>query len=123
MAENSSIVDTAMLGRLKTWLLGKRDGKGSFKLSDKALDSFGRAPQVTSDAYILWSLTAAGITTGLDKEISALKKEVAGSSKNDPYVIGLLSIILSNIGEKDEALKYAKQLPPFATVTDELMTI
>lgn len=59
----------------------------------------------------------------MDKEISALKKEVAGNSKTDPYVIGLLSIVLSNVGEKAEALKYAKQLPSFAKVEEELMVI
>lgn len=44
MAINSQVVDPVMLDRLKTWLLNRRDGKGSFKLSDQALDSFGRAP-------------------------------------------------------------------------------
>jgi len=74
MALNSNIVDPVMLSRLQSWILDRRDGKGSFKMSDQALDTFGRAPQVTTDAYILWSLTQAGVTDDIDEEVKALKK-------------------------------------------------
>lgn len=121
MAANSQIVDPVMLDRLKTWILSRKDGKGSFKLSDQALDSFGRAPQVTTDAYILWSLTHAGVKTGLDKEVDALMKQVdSGDSQKDPYVIGLLSCVLWNLGRSSPALKYAKMLPAFIQTIEEL---
>jgi hypothetical protein len=68
---------------------------------------------VTTDAYILWSLTSAGVQTGLNEEISKLIKEANADSANDPYVIGLLSCILSNVGRKEEALSYAKRLVSF----------
>lgn len=124
MAENSNIVDTAMLKRLKKWLISKKDNKGSFKIQDRQLDTFGGAPQVTSDAYILWSLTSSGSIEGHDVEIKALKKEVdSGSHKDDPYVTGLLSLVLYNVGRKDEALVYAKKLTQYASMKDELYLV
>ena len=62
-----SIVDDKMLGRTRTWLLSRRDGKGGFERNAKAVDSFGGAPPLTTDAYIVWALLQAG-ETGLDKE-------------------------------------------------------
>ncbi len=50
-------VDTSMIGRVKDWLLSKRDGKGSFNLKKDGLDSFSSPPADIADAYILWALT------------------------------------------------------------------
>src|SRR5213593_1262653 len=50
-------VDKDMLDRTRAWLLSRRDGKGGFNLNAKALDSFGRAPVDTTNAYIVWALT------------------------------------------------------------------
>jgi hypothetical protein len=41
-------------------------------MSEQALDSFGRAPDNITDAYIVWALTSAG-NTDVDTEISSLK--------------------------------------------------
>jgi len=39
-------VDASMLERTRRWLLSRRDGKGGFKRNPRALDSFGRAPEI-----------------------------------------------------------------------------
>jgi len=101
------VVDQGMLNGVKQWLNSIRDGEGSFLLDDRALDTFGRAPQDTSDAYIVWALTSAG-ETDLEKEIEHLK-EVADSS-TDPYIIGLLAASLYNLGRDAEAKKYSDRL-------------
>lgn len=61
------------------------------------------------------------MTEGLDKEVSALIKEVeSGEAKEDPYVIGLLSCVLSNMGRNSDALKYAKRLTSFLVEKEEM---
>jgi len=101
------IVDQKMMGELNDWLKSRKDGQGSFLLSDQALDSFGRAPQTTSDAYIIWALSEAG-QTDLDTEVAALKNKTDES--NDPYIIGLLTASLYNLGRDSEARTYADRL-------------
>lgn len=55
-------VDGKVLNRNKDWLIGRRDPKnpGHFQLNQKALDTFGRASQDITDAYIVWVLTEDG---------------------------------------------------------------
>ena len=45
---------------------------GSFNLSSKALDTFGRAPQNITDAYIVWALLSADPTTNVEIALNAL---------------------------------------------------
>jgi len=90
-------VDKDMLDRTRTWLLSRRDGEGSFKVNPNALDSFGRAPKVTTDAYIVWALTEAG-EKGLEREISAIKANA--SSTGDSYVIALAANVLHSTGDR-----------------------
>ena len=52
-------VDPKMLARTKTYLIDSRDGNGGFKRNSRALDSFGRAPETITNAYIVWSITEA----------------------------------------------------------------
>src|SRR5213594_2447871 len=66
-------VDKDMLDRTRKWLLSQRDGNGGFKVNAKALDSFGRAPVDTTNAYIVWALIESG-EKGLDKEVAAVKR-------------------------------------------------
>ncbi len=79
-------VDHAMVDRTAAWLLSRRDGQGGFLRNDRALDSFGRASQEVTNAYITWALSEAG-----RQDIAAeLKALVAAAKKsNDPYVIAL----------------------------------
>jgi hypothetical protein len=49
-------------------MVSRRDGKGLSLTNDKALDSFGRAPDNITAAYIVWTLTETG-ETNVDVEI------------------------------------------------------
>jgi len=90
-------VDEEMVRRTREWLLAKRDGKGGFKRNSKALDSFGRAPESTTNAYIVWALVEAG-EKGLEKEISAVKNSALASK--DSYEIALAANILLKTGDR-----------------------
>ena len=83
MAKVTSFVSSGMVNDLKQWILSRRNGKGTFLKSDRALDSFGRAPDNTTAAYIVWALTSAGETTSVETEIKALKVIADDSIKNN----------------------------------------
>ncbi len=100
-------VDPAMMKRTRQWLLDRRDGEGGFKRNSKALDSFGRAPQGITNAYILWSLLEVG-EEGFEKEIAALAK-AAGASK-DSYHLALCANVLWLADKKDAARKAMAKL-------------
>ncbi len=100
-------VDDGMLRRTRSWLMGQRDGKGGFVRNKRALDSFGRAPQATTSAYIVWALLEGG-ETGLGKEVAAIKK-VAGVS-DDSYVVALAANILSMQEDKAGAAQLMAKL-------------
>jgi uncharacterized protein YfaS (alpha-2-macroglobulin family) len=80
------LVDAAMMQRTRAWLLGRRDGKGGFQRNQRALDSFGGAPEDTTNAYIVWALLESG-EGGLEKEIAAAKAIASHSA--DTYVVAL----------------------------------
>jgi hypothetical protein len=92
-------VDTEMIARTRTWLLGQRDGKGGFARKRRALHTWLADPDV-SNAYITWALLSAG-ETGLDKEITALE-QTAAQSKNS-YVLALTANVLALAGKKPAA--------------------
>lgn len=112
MSQVVTFVDTSIISRNSEWLLNRRknDGSGKFNLNDKALDTFGRASQDITDAYILWVLTSM---KGYDE--AKLKNEfknleTIALNSFDPYILGLASGAFFNIGKKDLALKYAQRL-------------
>lgn len=112
MSKVTSFVDNNMVKDLKSWLLSRRDGKGLFLKNEKALDSFGRAPDNITAAYIVWTLTSAG-ETGLDTEITALINQAEASissNSQDAYFLGLLASSLYNLGRTSEAGKYASAI-------------
>ncbi|HEU4729612.1 MAG TPA: MG2 domain-containing protein [Kofleriaceae bacterium] len=80
-------VDRRMVERTAEWLMSRRDGKGGFLRSAEALDSFGRAGEATTNAYILWALAEAHRTSGLDRELAAGK--ALGGQTRDPYLLAL----------------------------------
>ncbi len=101
-------VDQAMIERTRNWLLSRRDGEGNFKLDSKALDSFGRAPVPTTNAYIVWSLLESGESPSkLSKEIAAVKAEAL--STKDTYIIALGANILY-LAQDPDAQKLAAKL-------------
>ncbi|MFN3166708.1 MAG: MG2 domain-containing protein [Phycisphaeraceae bacterium] len=108
-------VDQAMIDRTADWLMSRRDGKGSFKLDSKALDSFGRAPQETTNAYIVWSMLEAGYDPAkIEKEIDHVLKQA--NEGDDAYIVALGANVAALAG-RDEAGALTKKLA--GKLTDE----
>jgi hypothetical protein len=108
MKKVTSFVDDGMVKDLSAWLLSRRDGKGLFLKNEKALDSFGRAPDNITAAYIVWTLTASGEATSedLEQEITSMKAladDQITRKNTDAYYIGLLASSLYNLKRADEA--------------------
>ena len=99
-------VDPAMLKRTQDYLLSRRDGKGGFQRNPRACDSFGRAPDDVTNAYIVWALTESGKDDDLTTELNAL----AGQAKTskDPYFLALVANSLINRARTDEATALLK---------------
>jgi hypothetical protein len=100
-------VDAAMLERTRKYLLDQRDGKGGFKRNPRALDSFGRAPEHITNAYIVWALTETG-DDDLGAELTALHDRAKDSQ--DPYFVALVGISLFNRNKTDDGLALLKNL-------------
>ncbi len=83
-------VDDGMLQRTEQFLLDQRDGKGGFNRNPRGLDQFGQAPDLVTNAYIVWALTESGVKDNLDVELAALKKACKGSK--DPYLLSLTAL-------------------------------
>jgi len=110
MSQVYSGVESDLLSRTRDWLLSRRAGDGKFKKGGRALDSFGRAPEDTTHAYICWALTSGGEDPKtLEKEIKHAIS-IAEQHKDDPYILSLLAITLFNVGRNDEGRKWAYQL-------------
>ena len=63
----------------KKWLLNRRDKKGGFLRSSQALDDFGRAPDITTNSYIVFSLSEGNID--VKEEILALYEKSKKSER------------------------------------------
>jgi len=76
MKKVTSFVDDGMVKDLTKFILSRRDGNGLFLKNEKALDSFGRAPDNITAAYIVWTLTESGQADNEDvaTEITFLKQ-------------------------------------------------
>ncbi|QVL30394.1 alpha-2-macroglobulin [Telmatocola sphagniphila] len=123
-------VDPLMIKRTRDYLLSQRDGNGSFKRNQRALDTFGRAPQHVTDAYIVWALTESDLENkekiDLSKEFEALEKKA--QSENDPYFLSLLANALFNRGKTEAGLTWMKkatekQLKPDGRFTGAVTSI
>lgn len=101
-------VDGAMLERTKAYLMSRRDGKGGFLRNPQAIDTFGRAPDHITNAYIVWALTESGKRDDVTKELAALTKEAATSK--DPYFLALVANSLLNRGRTEEGVSLLKKL-------------
>lgn len=101
-------VDSAMLQRTRDYLLHQRDGQGGFKRNPAALDTFGRAPQNITNAYIVWALTESGKDDDISKELNALTEQAATSK--DPYFLSLVANSLINRAKTAEATKLLKKV-------------
>lgn len=101
-------VDQNMIKRTQDYIMGQRDGNGGFKRNSRALDSFGRAPDDITNAYIVWSLTESGKSDDVSKELSSLKEKAEKS--NDPYFLALVANALLNRDDRATALALLKKL-------------
>src|SRR5207245_5284699 len=101
-------VDASMVERTRTYLLSRRDGKGGFQRNAKALDQFGRAPEETTNAYIVWALTEGGKDDDVSKELAALTEQARISK--DAYFLALVANSLLNRGKSEEAVALLKTL-------------
>ena len=101
-------VDQAMVKRTQDYIMGQRDGNGGFKRNPRALDSFGRAPDDITNAYIVWSLTESGKEDDVSKEIAALKEKAGNSS--DPYFLALVANSLINRDDRVSAINLLKKI-------------
>jgi hypothetical protein len=101
-------VDKAMIERTRSYLMSRKDGKGGFARNPAAIDTFGRAPDNITNAYIVWALTDSGKDDDVTKELAALVEQ-AGASK-DPYFLALVANSLINRDRTDEALALLKRL-------------
>jgi hypothetical protein len=99
-------VDPVMLERTRNYLLSRKDGKGGFTRNPQALDSFGRAPDDITNAYIVWALTESSKDDDVEKELSALAEQ-ARTSK-DPYFLSLVATSLINRGKANDAAPLLK---------------
>ncbi|KAJ3432316.1 macroglobulin / complement [Anaeramoeba flamelloides] len=108
-------VDGKMLKRTTDWILARRDEEtGGFKRNSRALDSFGRAPMHTTDAYIVWALTKAGIGYGeLEKQFEKLEKDSKNEYKDDSYYLAMVGLALQNVGFTERSKYYAEKLTDF----------
>ncbi|HEY4330621.1 MAG TPA: alpha-2-macroglobulin family protein, partial [Phycisphaerae bacterium] len=92
-----TIVDGQMVQRTRQWLLARQTApKDGFERNKKSLDTFGGAPELTTNAYIVWALQQAG-EKDIDPEIAAVKEAVKNS--DDSYVLALGANVA--IGNKD----------------------
>jgi hypothetical protein len=101
-------VDTAMLERTREYLFHQRDGQGGFKRSPRALDTFGRAPENITNAYIVWALTESGKDDDLTRELNVLQEQ-AKTSK-DPYFVALVANSLINRAKTADAVVLLKKV-------------
>jgi hypothetical protein len=101
-------VDPQMLERTRQYLLSQRDGKGGFKRNPRAIDTFGRAPEDITNAYIVWALTEGGKDDDVTVELSALNKQ-AQTSK-DPYFLSLVANSLLNRDQTGDAVQLLKKV-------------
>lgn len=88
-------VDQKMIDRTTRWLLGRRDGKGGFRQSDGGLDDFTNGVRSIGNAYIIYSLSEAGVKD-LDLEYKKALDEAKASM--DMYRLALLANTAFNLG-------------------------
>lgn len=102
-------VDRGMVKRTVEWLKGRRDGKGGYQRNARALDSFGRAGEETTAAYITYALSEAGESKGFEKELEASKK--LAQATRDPYLLALSAGTLANLDARSsDAVEAFKRL-------------
>lgn len=101
-------VDKAMLKRTKDFLLKRRDGKGTFTMTNGGYDRFASVPAKIANIYVVYALTQAGIGQEIELEYetalnSALKN-------NDAYQLAMMAIAASNMKKDNDYRKLMRAL-------------
>jgi hypothetical protein len=96
-------VDQKLIDRTTKWLMGRRDGKGSWNKNPNCLHSW--ATSEITDAYIVWAMTEAGLSDKVKKELDKSYQDAVKSE--DPYLMGLVVNALYNAKDKraDELMR------------------
>src|SRR5262249_9041480 len=92
----------------RNYLMSARNGKGGFTRNARALDTFGRAPENITNAYIVWSVTSSGKDDDVTAELNALSGQAKESK--DPYFLALVANSLINRGQTPDATDLMKKL-------------
>jgi alpha-2-macroglobulin-like protein len=88
-------VDKKMLERTKQFLLGRRDGKGTFNMSTGGYDHFASVPNKIANIYIVYALTQAGIGKEIQKEYETAVQKALESK--DGYQLAMMAIAAQNM--------------------------
>jgi alpha-2-macroglobulin-like protein len=89
-------VDQGMIQRTSDWLMSRRDGKGGFQRSGKAIDQFGYADQDVTNAYVVYALSEANNKDILPEANACF--DVAIKDK-DPYQLALVANAMFNLNQ------------------------
>ncbi len=91
-------VDEDLIQRTAAWLIGRRDGQGSWTRSTKRALHSWQGATATADAYIVWALTEAGYSQDILPEIEKTYQQAVESE--DPYQMALLSNVLLEMKDR-----------------------
>jgi uncharacterized membrane protein len=96
-------VDQQLIDRTVKWMMGRRDGNGSWTKNPSCLHSW--ATSEITDAYIVWAMTEAGKGKDVLKELDKSYGDAIKSE--DPYLISLVVNALYNVKDKraDELMR------------------
>nr|WP_299389376.1 TonB-dependent receptor plug domain-containing protein [Allomuricauda sp.] len=101
-------VDQKMIHRTVQWLLGQKDGKGGFHKSKKGYDSFASSPPKVANAYIVYALSEAGLSTEIEAEFQSALQEALRSK--DVYRMALMALASDNLGNTSAYAELMKEL-------------
>ncbi len=89
-------VDQGMIKRTSDWLMSRRDGKGGFQRSGKAIDQFGYADQNVTNAYVVYALSEAGSKDILPEANGAFESAM---KDKDAYQLALVANTMYNLNQ------------------------
>jgi hypothetical protein len=101
-------VDPVMVERTRNYLMSRKDGKGGFQRNPRAIDTFGRAPEEITNAYIVWALTEGGKEDDVTQELAALAEQAKTST--DPYFLALVANSLINRDQAEAGVALLKKI-------------
>jgi hypothetical protein len=102
---NNTFVDPNLLKGLSTFLISRKNGKGSFMQSFSSSNSF-TVPQYVHDSYIVYALAYYSSTANVTLEVTTLKATAdaqIAAQKGDSYFISLLANALYKLNRGTEA--------------------